>query len=141
MHTVLVVDNDDAPGPSGLTDVLRGAGFTVSAHTCPDLARAEAHDADAIVLDLAAPPASAWAHVCSALRRDRRTARLPILLVGHYPLDAPAGLAAADYHLPVPYGAGALTTRLRHLLAANALVDAALAGIGSGGRAWRASMR
>jgi DNA-binding response OmpR family regulator len=141
MHSVLVVDEGNAPGPGRLTDLLRAAGFAVSTLSCPDLARAEAHRADAIVLDLAAAPGSAWADVCSALRRDRRTARLPILLVGHYPLDAPAGLVTADYHLPVPYSAGTLTTRLRHLIVANALVDAALAGIGSGGRAWRASLR
>ncbi len=95
---MLVVDDDDRNRKLAL-DVLRAAGLrTLEAESGrAALARAAEHRPDVILLDLELPDVHGM-DVARALKRDPRTARIPVVALSALRLaDAADGLRAAGF--------------------------------------------
>lgn len=103
-QSVLVVDDDDAVRDLVAT-VLGDAGYTV--HTAPDgraaLRLLDRHEPDVVVLDVQMPHLDGLS-TCSRLRRDDRTARLPVVLISAQPVEGHQLAACrASAFLPKPF--------------------------------------
>ncbi|ADB74055.1 response regulator transcription factor [Geodermatophilus obscurus] len=118
---VLVADDeDDIRALVGL--VVRRAGCTVATEVADGtqaLTAARTDPPDLAVLDVSMPGATGL-EVCTALRADRATAGVPVLLLsaGATPDDVARGLAAgADAYLAKPFSVAGLVARVRELTA------------------------
>lgn len=119
-YTVLLVDDE----PDMLTtykDLLEGAGFTVlcARSAAEALAAARQSEPDIVLSDVGMPDKDGKA-LSEALKADRATARIPVVLMsGSYneESDQAEGLeAGADDYLPKPASVRLLAARLRAVL-------------------------
>ncbi|HWP34866.1 MAG TPA: response regulator [Thermodesulfobacteriota bacterium] len=115
-HRILVVD--DEPDLVELVAAnLRRAGFAVEGATsgARALARLGAEPFDLVILDLMLPDVQGL-EVCRALRRDPRTARLPVIMLTARGEEAEklAGFeAGADDYVTKPFSPRELTARVK----------------------------
>jgi two-component system response regulator RpaA len=118
-HTILIVD-DNAEVVDVLRLALEHAGFEVAAAGDGRAALKQARTLlpDLILLDLVLPELDGFS-VCEALRRERATARTPIILLTGLSseLNRYAGLdSGADDYLPKPVNLEQLLPRIKELL-------------------------
>lgn len=110
----LLIAEDDATLAETMRDVLEeDFSVDVARDGNEAIARARANQPDVLVIDVRMPRLDGFA-ACRALRRDPRTASLPIILVtGHTePEMATAAFAAgATDYLPKPFSVSQLRAR------------------------------
>jgi DNA-binding response OmpR family regulator len=118
MHILVAEDDPDIAGL--IAHSLRKAGWTPHLAESGDaaLAYARAEPVDVVVLDIMLPGASGL-DVCRALRADKATADLPIIMVTARAeeTDLISGLeTGADDYLPKPFSPNELVARIRALV-------------------------
>jgi DNA-binding response OmpR family regulator len=131
MARILLVD-DDPDILRVLAATFESAGHEVHATSNPDLAGplARARLFDAVVLDVMMPRRSGW-EVLEDLRADRRTERLPVLMlsaIGDAPNRVRGLRLGADDFLPKPFHPEEIVVRIEAMVDRRAMEQQGLQG-------------
>ena len=116
---LLLLVDDDQPTAEVIQELLEQSGFRVETAANGQVALDRvAHDPlpDLAIVDLMMPEMDGWTLV-SRLREDRRTSRMPIVIVSAFGEPALMRAPAAEAHLSKPISAELLVETIRSALA------------------------